>query len=369
MLAVVGSLRLGGAEARVARVAAAIRSYGVDMEVCALEREGPQLDVLEQSGVVVHGTPYQTRIHRSDTATLVRTVNAIRRIVRAGRFDIVHTQLYWADVLGITAARLAGCPRVIVSRQALHGWTHSSSYGFHLLEQITNAFANELVADSVTVLRDAERHERVLPSIRIVIRSGVDVDRYELASPRLEGPLRMIHVGALAPRKGQEYALEAMDMLRRSGIETTLVLVGSGPDEAMLRERVVALGLASAVEFAGARPDPRSFLRAADLFVFPSRQEGAGIALLEAMASGLPVVASNVGGIPEALIDPDGGRLVPPQDPGALANAIADLANDRSRLVAMGRFNRTRIAQTFSLDVTVRQLAHWYLNGPPKGEV
>ena len=366
VLAVVGSLWLGGGEAQVARVAVAIRKFGVDMEVCALERAGPHLKDLEESGIVVHGTPYPTRTHRSDTMTLLRTVNTIRRIVRAGQFDVVHTHLFWADVLGVAGARLAGCPRVIVSRLSLHGWAHGPQAGFHWLEQLSNMFANELIANSDSVMVSAERHERFLPARRTVIRSGVEFGRYSQARLGLKGPLRMIHVGALEPRKGQEYAIEAVALLRDAGVQTTLTLVGSGSDEAMLRQKVADTGLDEVVTFAGPQADPRGLLTAADLFVFPSRQEGFAIALLEAMAHGLAVVATAVGGNSEALVDGKGGRLVPPQDAPALAAAIAELARDRSKLAEMGRFNRERVAQEFSLEATVRQLAEWYLSGPSR---
>ncbi len=366
VLSVVGSLGLGGAETFAARVAIAIRDYVVDMEMCALEREGPLLKELEENGIIVHATPYPTRTNRSNTMTLLRTVNSIRQIVRAGRFDVVHTFMFWADVLGVAGARLAGCRRVIISRQALHDWAHGQQASFHWLEQSSNLFAHELLANSATVMEDTERHERFLPSRRAVIYSGVDSRNYSLARPRLEGPLRMVHLGALAPRKGQEYALDAMALLREAGVQTTLTLVGAGPDEAMLRQKVAATGLGELVTFAGAHADPRSFLADADLFVFPSRQEGFAVALLEAMASGLPVVCSTVGGNPEAVIDGKGGRLVPPEDAAALAAAIAVLARDRAQLVVMGRFNRDLIDHKFTLDAAVRRLADWYLNGPPR---
>src|SRR5712664_343460 len=124
VLTVVGSLMLGGAETYVSRVVRAIRSYGVDMEICALERTGPLLAHLEEDGVLVHDTPFSSPNYRSTMSRLLATVDAIRRVVKAGRFDIVHTYLFWADVLGVTAARLAGCRRIVISRRALHGWTH-----------------------------------------------------------------------------------------------------------------------------------------------------------------------------------------------------------------------------------------------------
>jgi glycosyltransferase involved in cell wall biosynthesis len=364
VLSVIGNLMVGGTESYVARMAREIRKYGVDMEICALELEGPLLKSLEESGVRVHGTPYANRIRQSNTLTLIRTVSAIRRIVAEGRFDIVHTYLFWSDVLGVGGARLAGCRRVIESRRSLHGWTHSPSAFFHGLEQVTNLFANEVIANSRVALLDAEAHEPWLPRIRSVLYNGVDVEDYTPAPPRYDGPLRIVTLGVLAPRKGQEFAIEALAILIRSGVDATLALVGSGPDEPMLRHRVLDAGIGDRVTFAGEQLDPRPYLAGADLFLLPSRQEGFSNALLEAMATSLPVVATDVGGNAEAFIDGEGGRLVPPHQPAAMAAAIAELAKDRSRLAEMGRANRQRVAELYTLEASARNLAGWYLGGP-----
>jgi glycosyltransferase involved in cell wall biosynthesis len=364
VLTVVGSLMLGGAETYVSRVVRAVRNYGVDMEICALDRTGPLLAPLEKDGVLVHDTPFPSPRYRSTSARLLGTMNAIRRIVKAGRFDVVHTYLFWADVLGVTAARLAGCPRVLISRRALHGWTHGSKARFHAMEQVTNLFANELIANSKAVLKDAEAHERTLPAVRTVIYSGVDVNQYEPARSSLDGPVRLVTVGALAPRKGQEYAVEALAMAAQSGVKATLELVGSGPDEAMLRSKVADAGLGKLVTFAGEHEDPRPYLNRADVFLLPSRQEGFAVALLEAMATALPVIATDVGGNAEALVDGKGGRIVPPLQPKAIAAAIAELAKDRRRLPEMGGFNRQRVTEKFSIEASARHLADWYIRGP-----
>ena len=364
VLSVIGNLRLGGTETYLARIAPEMSAHRVDMEICALEREGPLLLPLEQAGIRVHGTPYPGRTDHSNTLTLFRTVDSIRRTVRAGRFDVVHTYLFWSDVLGVAGARLAGCRRIIVGRRALHSWGHSRSNFFHGLEQLSNIFANEMVANSRAVLLDAEAHEPFLPARRTVIHNGIDVESYKAARPSLEGPLRVVTVGALAPRKGQEYAVEAMASLARAGVDSSLELVGSGPDEAMLRNLVAARGLERSVTFAGEQVDPRPYLSRADLFLLPSRQEGFSNALLEAMASGLPVVATDVGGNSEAVVDGEGGRVVPPEQPDAIAQAIAAFARDRTKLSEMGSSNRQRVSDLFSLEASARRLADWYRSGP-----
>jgi glycosyltransferase involved in cell wall biosynthesis len=203
----------------------------------------------------------------------------------------------------------------------------------------------------------------MLPKIRGVIYNGIDVADYKPTGPRLQGPLRLVTVGALAPRKGQEYLIEALAKLNARGVEATLELVGSGPDEAMLRRNAAGSGIADHVHFAGEQVDPRPYLECADIFVLPSRQEGFSNALLEGMACALPVVATDVGGNSEAIVEGEGGKLVAAGDPAALADAIAELASDRGRLVAMGRANRRRVAEKFSLEVSARNLARWYLGG------
>jgi glycosyltransferase involved in cell wall biosynthesis len=364
VLSVVGNLNIGGTESYLARIAPEIREHGIEMEICALEPVGPLLSRLESKGIVVHGTPYGERTRRSNTLTLLRTADAIRGIVRRGRFDLVHTYLFWSDILGVSAARLAGCRRVIEGRRALHAWGHSKSAFFHGLEQTANMLAHELIANSRAALADAEAHERFLPSIRTVIYNGIDVSAYDPGQAQGNGPLRLITVGALSARKGQEYAIGALARLQSRGVDVSLELVGSGPDEAKLRKKAASDGIESRVRFAGEQTDPRPHLACADLFVLPSRQEGFSNALLEAMACALPVVATDVGGNAEALVDGEGGRLVPPQDSEALAAAIAEMASDRERLVAMGRFNRRRVEERFSLQTSVQALADWYRNGP-----
>lgn len=363
VLSVIGHLMVGGTETYLARIARDIRNYGIDMEICALERVGPKLSELEQAGIAVHGTPYPTRTEHSNTLTLFRTIDSIRRLVKAGRFDIVHTYLFWSDVLGVAGARLAGCRRIIESRRALHAWGHSPSTFFHGLEQLSNVLTNELIANSQAALRDAEAHERLLPKIRTVIYNGIDVDMYEPARKNAEGPLRLLTVGVLAPRKGQEFAIAAMALLAASGVDATLQLVGSGQDEAKLRRQVADAGLDERVTFAGEQLDPRPYLASADAFLLPSRQEGFSNAILEAMASALPVIATDVGGNAEAIVNGEGGLLVEPEKPEALASAVAQLASDRRRLEAMGNFNRARVAEHFSLGASARNLADWYLGG------
>ena len=368
VLSVIGQLMVGGAETYLTRIAQSIRQHNVDMEVCALDRVGLRLAELEQAGVIVHGTPFGTGVPRSNTLRLLASIDSIRRMVRAGRFDIVHTYLFWSDILGVPGARLAGCPRIIVGRRALHAWIHDPKALFHGLEQFTNTLANEVIGNSEAVLRDAAAHEPFLPRIRTVIYNGIDLSAYQPSASSTTGPLRIVTVGALAPRKGQEYAIEAIKLVAAAGIDANLVLVGSGSDEAMLRRVVAESGVAERITFAGEHADPRPYLRPADVFLLPSRQEGFSNAILEAMACSLPVIATDVGGNAEAIVHKQGGLIVEPRNPEAIAAAIIELAGNRDALPVMGRFNRERAVERFSLEASTRTLADWYFRRAPSFE-
>jgi glycosyltransferase involved in cell wall biosynthesis len=354
---------VGGAETYLTRVAQAVRPLGIDMEICALDRVGLRLGELERAGIVVHGTPFGKRTRQSNTLTLLQTIDSIRRLVRRGRFDIVHTYLFSSDIIGVPGARLAGCPRIIVGRRAMHAWIHDRRPLFHGLEQCSNMLANEVIANSQAVLRDAAAHEAFLPQTRTVIYNGIDVTAYE-PSPHIapaNAPLRLVTVGALAPRKGQEYAIEALKLVSAAGVKARLTLVGSGSDEEMLLRKAAGSGVGELITFAGEHADPRPFLSAADIFVLPSRQEGFSNAILEAMATALPVIATDVGGNAEAIVQNQGGKIVEPEKPDALAAAIIELDSCRAELPEMGRFNRRRAVERFSLEASAQSLANWYL--------
>jgi glycosyltransferase involved in cell wall biosynthesis len=159
--------------------------------------------------------------------------------------------------------------------------------------------------------------------------------------PRLDGPPRVLSVGRLEPVKGMDVVLEAAHQL--ADVEFTWEIVGDGTQAAALRQRSAALGLEDKVRFAGRVEDLGPHFRQADCFVLASRVEGMPIAMLEAMANGLPIVATRSGrGVEEALEGGNAGLLVPVEDPGALARALGELLQDPARARALGEAARRR---------------------------
>lgn len=188
---------------------------------------------------------------------------------------------------------------------------------------------------------------------------GVDSRHFAQRPPKTGvGPFNLLCVGPLTPAKGQSVLVEACALLRDWGRDFRLVLAGTGPDEAELRARVAELGLDGQVEFAG--PSNPNQIQArfaqADAFVLPSFSEGIPMALMEAMASGLPCVTTRITGIPELIRDGVDGLLVTPSDPLELADSLTHLMDDPELCRDLGEAGRARVSAEFELSRNVKRL-------------
>jgi glycosyltransferase involved in cell wall biosynthesis len=197
---------------------------------------------------------------------------------------------------------------------------------------------------------------------------GVDTDRFR---PRPGGPcgggIVLGTARSLARTYGLDVLIEAFARLHRqseavAGGPISLWIAGQGPEEAALKRQAAALGMADRVQFLGAVPHDRmpAFLWGLDLFANPSRAESFGVAALEAAASGLPVVASRVGGLPEVVADGETGLLVPPEDPDALADALLALIRSPARRQALGRAARERTVALYDWQACARAMERLY---------
>jgi glycosyltransferase involved in cell wall biosynthesis len=166
---------------------------------------------------------------------------------------------------------------------------------------------------------------------------------------------RAVFAGRLAREKGLDLLIDAWPEVRARYPEARLSLIGDGPERPALAARIARLGLVTAVDLPGAAADPTALLRAADLFLLPSREEGMSVALLEAMALGVPVVASAIPGNCRLIVDAVHGRLAPPDDRAGLARAVVDQWADFDRAVLMARAARQRVSDEFSIAAVARR--------------
>ncbi len=202
---------------------------------------------------------------------------------------------------------------------------------------------------------------RPTSSPRIVaLPNGVPVpERTWQRRPDSRAAPRAAFVGRLAPEKGLDRLIDAWPAVRAVHPDARLILIGEGPERPSLEARIGARGLTlgpgQAVELTGPVPDPIAALRDVNLFVLPSREEGMSIALLEAMALGVPIVASSIPGNRRLIADFKHGRLAPPDDPDGLARVINEQWANFDRAFHMSRAARSRVEQEFSIRIVVRR--------------
>jgi sugar transferase (PEP-CTERM/EpsH1 system associated) len=289
-----------------------------------------------------------------DPAALVRLVRLLRRI----RPAVVHSR-NWAAFDAVPAARLAGV-RVVVHGE--HGREAADPDGRDAWRKRIRRLLHPLVSQFVTVSHDLERWllEVVgLPARKVVtIQNGVDLTRFghrrrresreTLALPA--DALVVGTVGRLDPVKAQAALIRAFAALRPAHPDAWLVLAGDGPCRDELMDAVKRLGVLGRTRLLGDRSDVPLILSALDLFILPSIAEGLSNTVLEAMASGLPVVATRVGGNPELIEDGTNGRLIPRQDDDALVAAMAAYLDDPHLRALHGKASRQRAVDHFSLD-------------------
>jgi glycosyltransferase involved in cell wall biosynthesis len=287
-------------------------------------------------------------------------VRALRSWLLANRPDLIHSHLWAANIIARVAGRLTHVPVISSVHNPDHeaeAWADGADVSLikrrvvRALDRWTARVGNErLIAVSDYVKRSANRHLRVsLDSIDLVY-NPIDVDHLQSASKtgRAEmlrslglpaGSLILLNVARVSPQKGLLYALRALPSILRQYPAAQLVSVGATTDPAWLEQlqrEAAALGVTDHFHVLGSRRDVIDFLRACDVFIFPSLYEGLGIALIEAMAAGCAVVASSAGPIPEVVTHEQDGILVPPGEAEAIAKAVCELLGDESMRTRLG---------------------------------
>ena len=352
-LLLLSSLAAGGAERVVVSLACRLAQRGYEAAVCTLtsSRDTHLADELRQAGVI----RYDLSARRlSDSRAAFRY---LRLLTRSG-IDVVHAHGQDAWILASLAHRLTTVP-LILTRHVLdepaETWRQSIRRRC-ALEAVHGADA--LVAPSSATADKLAELVGICASRIHVIPNGIDLERFQPSSAARDVLRRSIGCAAherllltpaiLRQGKGHEVLLEALPIIQRSMPHVRVVFAGSGEREAELRER--AEPYRDSVVFLGHRDDLPDLLAACDLVVLPSYSEALPVALIEAAAAGRPAIATRVGGTAEVVEHGVSGLLVPPGDPGALAEAVVTLLSDQQRLHAFSQAARIVARHRFSLD-------------------
>lgn len=343
---VIGQLTVGGAEGQLLQV---VRNLGhrYDPIVYSLSARPTTM----RSALAEQGIPVREIV--GNGLTRARRLAAA---LRDDEIDIAHSWLFIANAF-VAAAKLAGGRWHLVTSARnckVQGWASrvANTVAFRMSERI--------VVNSVDVERYIRREYRA-PSARIrVIANGVDTERFRPADVKTTTDVpHIVTVGRVVRQKNHALFLDAAERLLRSGHDTRFTIVGDGPLRTELQARAASAGIADKVTFAGERQDVNEILRGATLFWLTSLWEGMPNAVLEAMASGVPVIVTEVSGTRELVEPGKQGYIVGCEDAAAFARYSAELLADVPRREAMAAAARERAA-LFSTDAMVAKLESLY---------
>jgi glycosyltransferase involved in cell wall biosynthesis len=361
----VSNFRIGGTERQFVLAAANLDRRRFRLHVGCFHRMGDFLDDVERAGLPVS----EYAIRRLYDVHSLRERLRLARYIRQHGIQLVHAYGFYPNLFAVPAARLAGARAVIASiRDSGDLWTALQRRAQRaILRLADHVVVNaQAVADVLT----REGYDRRKLS---VIRNGI---RAAVPGTRPDGRLRtQLRIPESAPVvtvvsrltqndgyefKGIHHFLDAVASLRDRFGGARFLIVGDGPSRADLEAHAARVGIADRVTFAGFRLDIPDILATSTIAVLPSLSEGLSNSLLEAMAAGLPVVATRVGGNPEAVGEGEGGLLVPPGDDRALAEAIATLLVNVTLRVRLGHAARRRVDRLFSVNRMLQETETLY---------
>lgn len=387
ILLTINGTDFGGTESALAEIARHLDLRGHEVSVLSLKPPGRTGERLREQGIAVHTLGMDEVV---SPLSMLRATWQMTGWLQRHSFDVVHSFLPRANVISRLANRLAKGQRPHFSAERSTDYNRSAMVC--RLNRWTCRWSHRVLAIS-PMIRDLLIRRDGLPADKIeILENGIDLDFVdEVAKTPIRRQLALTDedlvlctVGRLIPDKGYVYlvqAIAAMEQLKPKNVQ--LVLVGSGDEESVIRREIDRHGLQDRIHLVGYRRDVLAILKDVDAFVLTSLEEGIPVVLLEAMASGLPIVATRVGGIPDLVVEGTTALLVPAAEdwqqrrPGdtataaddtvrqtgvsALAGALDALAQDADRRRALGAAGRRRIEEVFGLDRIISKLEGFYV--------
>jgi len=327
-----------------------------DVHVACLSRRGALHDRVAAAAATVTEFPLRGLLSRGAALQAV----TFARWCRIHGIRVVHACDFYANVFSLPAAAVARVPLRIGSRRDL--FIPERTAAQQKLQRLSYRFAHRIVANSEAAAEQLKLEGVPHSSIRH-ISNGLDLQAYA-SQPTFTGPSTVTTVAHLRPGKGIDVLLDAASLLLPRVPHVTFRIAGDGSLRKELEERSARLGLTGRVQFLGHSTDVPGLLRTSSIFAFPSLMEASPNAVIEAMAAGLAVTASNVGGIPEVIRHEHNGLLVPPRDPAALAIALERLITQPDLAERFGHQARATVETRFSFERMVAGFERLYANLP-----
>jgi len=348
-----------GAERMIFQLATGLDRDKYDAKVVCLRKETPFMGEFIRAGVDIRSLGMRRYFQPGPLLELYR-------FIKRENIDLIHTHLYRDAIYGRILGKLAGVP-VVSTLHNSYVWRSKAQL---LLDGITALWADKIVAVSNAVRRYAIKNEHIAPARITTIYNGIETEKFRIPPGdvlKLKKELGLGHnelvigsAGELTRQKGYRYLLPAASAILKEHPEVRFLIAGDGELKKELESRVKESGISRQVSFLGYRADIPCVLNLFDIFVLPSLWEGLPVVLIEAMAAGRPIVATDVDGNLEVIGEREAGLAVAPRDPQALRGALLQLIKNPARREEMGRKGRERAENIFDVRIMIRKYEELY---------
>ena len=339
---------VGGAEKAMVRIISKLNRGKYDITVVALRKgSGNLMPELEQLGIRMETLEAKGKLD------VLRIGFQLYRLIRNLQTGVLICPLFHPTIVGRFVGKLARTPVIV-------NWELNENFGGPLrilLSKVTTSLSDRIFCDSEKVKMELKRLIRPTSDmVEVLYTGGLDLDQYGLREAGKQETIKIGSVGRLVEQKGYPYLVEVARLVSERVSNVEFYIVGDGEEFNHLQNLIKKLDLSEKVKLLGFRSDIPSILSQWDIYVQPSLWEGLCITVVEAIASGLPVVATNVGGIPESVVDGHNGFLVPPRNPELLADRILKLIENPELRAVMGKRSRGIAEEKCSLDKMVKDI-------------
>jgi glycosyltransferase involved in cell wall biosynthesis len=358
----VPSLNYGGSETLLLTFLKYLDKTKFVPEVHSFYDNGKLVSEFRENGITV----FEWNAPRRDPVTFLRML----RFMRRRKYDILHTHIF--DWQGRVIALFAGIPVIITTYHLVSDWDLTGNFVRYLkvkLDSLTSRLNDKIIVVGEDVKRSAIQKGKIPAEKIVTVQNGIDVNAFCDSSDgegiRSELGLNdrriIIAIGRLVEQKGHTWLIEAANILRKDYPDISVLIVGEGDLKDTLESQIRDNGLEGTVKLLGARRDIQKLLAISELYVMPSLFEGLPITLLEAMAAGKPIVATEVDGIRNVLRNGIEGLIIPPKESEGLAGAISDLLSDRHLAESLAQSSLKKVREDFNIQDHVKRIEEIYL--------
>ena len=345
----IGSLQFGGAEKQLVNLVNNIRANQKYVIFLTDKLSGGFYHLLKDE-VTVFTVPMKLRYS-------YYYIYKIAEFLKKNKVDVLQTHMFWANLYGVIAGKLAGIPVIVTTEHGKNLWKKKRHY---LIEKyLISFFADKRICVSKDILRIRKNNNEIPADKLVNISNGINMPESYTPHKRSEKVI-LGSIGRFIEAKDFSTLIKACLMLKQKKVDYHLFILGDGALRRSLETLIKESGLSDDISLPGFQNNIKDWLQHFDIFIISSIREGQPLVLLEAMAFGLPIVATSVGGIPDTIQNNKEGILINPSSPEELSNAIMGLIIDNAKCIKLGKNSRTKVEKKFSIQHVCQKYLELY---------